>query len=237
MIRAHVRRAATLLGLLAVWPALAAQVRPAPEFTPPSLPANGATVESLVPTGWIIEQRHQADFNRDGRPDVLLVLRQAGTEDTAPRRIVLVALATTRPQGYVLFDANARLIPSDSSGQFEDPLTNGEITVRPGGFDLRLSMMSGIGSYLTATMRYRFRFERSCFRLIGYDRYETHRATLDTHDLSVNFLTGSVTSTAGNAQSNRTQTQRSQLVSNTRRCLSDVPNGWTFDPLTATPHP
>ena len=236
MIRALVRRAATFLSLLVVCPAVAAQVRPAPEFAPPSLPANGATVESLVPAGWIIEQRHQADFNRDGRADVLLLIRQAETHDVAPRRILLVALGTTRPAGYALFETNARLIPSDSSGQFDDPMANGQITVRPGSFDVKLSMMSSVGSYLAATMRYRFRFERGCFRLIGFDRYETQRATLDTHDLSVNFLTGGVASTTGNAESNRKQTQRSLLASNPRRCLSDVPNGWTFDPLT-TPRP
>jgi hypothetical protein len=237
MIRARVGRAATLLSLLTVCPAVAAQVRPTPEFTAPSLPAAGSTVESLVPAGWSIEQRHQADFNNDGRADVLLLLRQAETHDTAPRRIVLVALATRKPRGFALFAANAELIPSDPSGRFEDPLADGEIAVQPRGFDVRLSMMSGIGSYVMATMRYRFRLERGCFRLIGYDRYETHRATLDTHDLSVNFLTGEVTSTNGNAQSNGAQIQRSRLASNRRRCLSDVPNGWTFDPLATGPHP
>ena len=34
---------------------------------------------------WTIEQRHQADFNRDGRADVLLLLRQAATEGATPR--------------------------------------------------------------------------------------------------------------------------------------------------------
>src|SRR5215470_12091876 len=125
MLGALVGRAAALLGLLA-------------QFTPPSLPARGATIESLVPTGWTIEQRHQADFNRDGLADVLLLVRQAGPRDeTAPRRIVLVAFATNKPQGYALFESSARLIPSDSSGQFEDPMANGEIAVRPGGFDVR----------------------------------------------------------------------------------------------------
>ena len=98
-------------------------------------------------------------------------------------------------------------------------MADGEITVRPGGFDLKIGMMPGIGSYLAATMRYRFRFERGCFRLIGYDRAETHRGTLDTRDVSVNFLTGAVIQTTGNAQSGRSQSQRSRLTANPRRCL------------------
>ena len=113
-------------------------------------------------------------------------------------------------------------------------MADGEITVRPGGFDLKIGMLPATGSYLAATMRYRFRFEGGCFRLIGYDRAETHRGTLDTRDVSVNFLTGAVIQTTGNGQSSRKQTQRSRVSSNPRRCLEDLPSGWTFDPL-ATP--
>jgi hypothetical protein len=82
-------------------------------------------------------------------------------------------------------------------------------------------------------MRYRFRYEGGCFRLIGYDRAETHRGTLDTRDVSVNFLTGAVIRTTGNAQSGRSQNQRSRLTANPRRCLDDLPSGWTFDPFAA----
>jgi hypothetical protein len=66
-------------------------------------------VEALVPPGWAIEQRHHADFNRDGRADVLLLLRQAAAENTTPARLLLAALATATPPGYSLLEANARL--------------------------------------------------------------------------------------------------------------------------------
>jgi hypothetical protein len=123
------------------------------------------------------------------------------------------------------------LVPRDDSGRLKDPMADGEITVRPRGFDLKLGMVPGAGSYLSATMRHRFRLERGCFRLIGYDRAETHRGTLDTRDLSVNFPTGVVVRTTGNAQSNATQTRRDRLAANPRRCLADLGSGWTFDPL------
>lgn len=233
-VHTRLRLAAALLALLASWPAVTvAQSTPPVDAPVPTLPPAGGTVESLVPPGWTIEQRHQADFNRDGRSDVLLLIRDNIAQGATPRRIVLVALATAQPSGYARSAANAQLVPRDLSGQLEDPMADGEITVRPGGFDLRLGMMPAIGSYLAATMRYRFRFEGGCFRLIGYDRAETHRGTLDTRDVSVNFLTGAVARTTGNAQSGRTQSQRSRLASNPRRCLGDLPSGWTFDPLAA----
>jgi len=72
-------------------------------------------------------------------------------------------------------------------------------------------------------------------RLIGFDRNETHRATLDTHDVSVNFLSGDVIEKTGNAQSGQEQTSRKPLARNPRRCLPELPSGWTFDPLAASP--
>jgi hypothetical protein len=229
------RRLVALLTALAIWPTVVAAQHGSADAAMPALPTAGATVESLAPEGWTIEQRHQADFNRDGSADALLLLRQAAVQGATPPRILLVALATAKPRGFAVSAANARLVPRDPSGSVEDPMTDGEITVRPGGFDLKLGMMSGTGSYLTATMRYRFRLEGGCFRLIGYDRSETHRGTLDTSDVSVNFLTGAVIRTTGNAQSDGKETERSRLVVNPRRCLPDLPSGWTFDPMAAAP--
>jgi hypothetical protein len=229
------RLGAASLAVLVFWPALiAAQSKPPGDAPTLPLPQAGATVESLVPQGWTIERRHQADFNRDGRTDVLLLIRDTAAQGATPRRMLLVALATAQPPGYVRSAANAQLVPRDASGQLEDPMADGEIAVRPGGFDLKIGMMPATGSYLAATMRYRFRFEGGCFRLIGYDRAETHRGTLDTRDVSVNFLTGAVIQTTGNAQSSPTKTERTRLTSNPRRCLGDLPSGWTFDPLATT---
>lgn len=228
-------RSAALLAALAVCPAIAlAQLARGADPAMPALPGVAATVELLVPGGWAIEQRHQADFNLDGHADVLLLLRQAVAQGITPPRILLVALATAKPPGYALSAANGRLVPRDASGTLEDPMADGEITVRPRGFDLKLGMVSGAGSYLAATMRYRFRLEGGCFRLIGYDRAETHRGTLDTRDLSVNFLTGAVIRATGNAQFKGTQTRRLRLAANPRRCLPDLPSGWTFDALAPT---
>ena len=110
-------------------------------------------------------------------------------------------------------------------------MANGEISVAPGEFRLTIGMMPGGGSYQAATMRYDFRYEPGCFRLIRYVRAETHRATLATHDTTVDFLTGDVTDSTGNAGSGGTTTRRTRLEARARHCLSALPSGWTFDPL------
>jgi hypothetical protein len=205
------------------------------DLASPAPPARAATVEAFAPAGWTIEQQHAADFNSDGSSDVLLLIRDRAGAGVTPRRILLLALASGTAPRYTLLASSDRLIPRDTTGTIEDPMADGEITLRPRGFELKIGYVAGAGSYQAASMRFRFRVEASCVRLIGYDRNETHRGTLETSDLSVNFLTGTVVRAKGNAQSGAARRQRSRLTTNPRRCLQDLPSGWTFDPLARRP--
>jgi len=239
-----------LVGLfLAVLPSFAVNAADTPV-----LPKRAASVASFAPPGWIIEQQLSKDFNRDGRADALVLLRPApmtaksGQPDasgvagatsvpgdssaavrlSAPR--MLAVLLGTR-SGYELSASNGRLVPQVDLASQEDPMADAELTVTPGGFDIKLGMTAGVGSYLGTALRYRFRRQDGCFRLIGYDRLETHRATLATQDLSVNFLTGAVVHTTGNAQSDATQVRRERLSANPRRCFQELDSAVDFRPL------
>jgi len=216
----------------------------------PVLPTRAASVAGFVPPGWVIEQQLSGNFNRDGRADVLVLLRMAPTTATpdlagtngvagipgdsgaarssTPR--VLAVLLGAR-NGYELSASNGRLVPQVDLVSQDDPMADGELSVRPGGFDIKFGLTAGVGSYLGAAVHYRFRHQNGCFRLIGYDRLETHRATLATQDLSVNFLTGAVKYTTGNAQSDVTQVRRERLAVNPRRCLQDLDSAVDFKPL------
>lgn len=212
----------------------------------PALPAHATSVAGFVPPGWVIEQQHAADLNRDGRRDALLLLRRApaaaqpgepgttgSTVDSgagrSPLRLLVVLLGGRG--GYALSALNARLIPQVDLASQDDPLADGELAARPGGFDIKLGLMAGVGSYLSASLRYRFRFQGGCFQLIGYDRLETHRATLNTQDLSINYLNGAVVRTSGNAQSDAAQVRRERLAANPRRCFQALDSAAGFKPL------
>lgn len=222
-VRAQIVRAAALL--------LAAQ---AAVQAAPTLPAQAAAPEAFVPAGWQVEQRQSVDLDRDGRPDAVLLLRpdappaQPGS-GPSPERVLAVLKA--RPGGWVLAGANARLVPQVDLATQEDPLANGELLAERGSAVLSLGLASTAGSYLSAVVRYRFRIEGGCVRLIGYDRLQTHRGTQDTQDTSVNFLTGAVQHTSGNAQGDTTAKRRARLAANPRRCLPDLDSAASFSPL------
>ena len=154
--------------------------------------------------------------------------RMEAATSSAP---VALDMPSELPGGWRLAGANARLVPQLDLATQDDPMANGDLEAGKGSFSLALGLNSTAGSYLSAVLRYRFRIEGSCVRLIGYDRLQTHRATLDTQDLSVNFLTGGVLHTSGNAQGDTTKQRRARLAANPRRCLPDLDSAVSFAPL------
>jgi hypothetical protein len=228
----HIRRWAGLLlvsaGLGMLVPAHAAGAQRGPETSPPSLPSHASSLSQFVPPGWTLEQKKTADLDGDHRADALLLLRHPAHSGT-PLRIVAIALR--RKNGYELAASNSQLIPHTDDPNQEDPMADGDVSAQRRGFSLKLTLMSGAGSYEMATIRYQFRFQNGCFRLIGYQRLETNRNTLRTRDVSINFLTGAVIHRTGNAQSSSApQETRDSLKSNPRLCLRDLGSAAEFKP-------
>ena len=202
----------------------------------PVLPGNATTPQGFVPAGWLIEQQQSADLNRDGRADAVLLLRPDGAAPApgsgqSPERLLVVLVR--QGKGWALVGQNGRLVPRLDLAAQEDPLANGELLAKPGGFSLSLGLGSTAGSYLSAVLVYRFRYERGCVRLIGHDRLQTHRATQEKQDLSINFLTGQVLHSTGNAQGDVSNKRRERLAASPRRCLGDLDSAVSFQPLGA----
>jgi hypothetical protein len=53
---------------------------------------------------------------------------------------------------------------------------------------------------------------------------------LDSNDRRVSLISGNVTVTKGNAETQASATTRDRVRSNPRRCLGSIGNGWTSDP-------
>lgn len=224
---------AFLSGLVAAALAASAGLARAAAAELPALPARAATVAGFLPAGWHIERQLQTDLDGDGRSDAVLLLQpvQAAAAPTglSPPRLLLVLLRDAA--GWTLAARNSRLVPRVDLASQEDPLDNGELTAQAGGFRLSLGLAATMGSYQMATLRYSFRRNGGCFRLVRYERLELHRATLDTRDLTIDYLAGSVLRRSGNAQTGAGKSRREPLGAPIRLCLQDLDDAARFKPL------
>ena len=223
------------------WTTLAAAAAAVPTaFSPPALPAQAGTLAGFLPAGWNITQQVQADLNADGRVDAVLLAQPLAPEQPAaavagadagwsPPRLLLVLLRSGA--GWTLAAQNHRLVPRVDLSSHEDPLANGELSARRGGFRLNLGLAATMGSYQQATLRYSFRRQGGCVRLVTFERLELHRATLATQDLHIDYLRGTVLHRNGNAQTEASQQRRERLPAQPRRCLPDLDDAASFKPL------
>jgi len=174
----------------------------------PSLPRHAKEPAGFVPDGWYAERLERADFDRDGRRDVLLLLRRNPEPGVADPAVRILAVALGTRTGYALAFENASLIPRLAPPYGEDPLANGELTLLRRGFKITLSSFAGVGSYAMANVGFTFRLRDGCFRLVMYERTEMNRATLDAVDTTVDYLKGRLP----------------------RNCIEDVGDAWKFQP-------
>jgi hypothetical protein len=206
----------------------AAAILAASAVTTAAAQQSGTDAAAAIPRGWAVEQRQAADLNRDGYEDAVLLLQRPGSpgEPLSPARMLIVLLGS--PAGQVVAARNSELVPRVDLRSEEDPLANGELVAEPGGFELKLGSASAVGSYRSAIVRYRFAFRGDCLQLVGYDRLETDRASLNISDRSINYLTGDDTRTSETGGKRVTTPNVSRELP--RRCLADLGSAATFTP-------
>jgi hypothetical protein len=173
-----------------------------PPVTYPALVRHAQSVEGFLPMEWRIEIQKSGDLNGDGRDDVALVLRalddrnvldtrgQGGPEnyDTNPR-ILAVAFANASG-GYDLALENHTLVARTTFPGEQDPLDpNG---VQEGGVEIKNGTLQVTLGYFGGNMgrkTFTFRFEKTSFRLIGFDSVDVERSKGLMNDVSINYLT------------------------------------------------
>lgn len=234
-----------ILGGLFLPTATAAQEPEIPPVRYPVLPAAAARAEGFVPAGWAIERRAQGDLNGDGVADLALVLRSRDPRniirhddlgenpfDTNPR-ILAVALATPRGQGYRLAVQNHSLIGRrDNSAQL-DPFgeEDGRLAIERGTLRLSLHLFMSAGGWTMANYHYTFRWQGNALRLVGYDSNSVQRNSGEAETLSVNYLTRRVRTATGSIESEAQRVRWTRLRPGPLLTIEQVGYGLDFDPL------
>ncbi|WP_238319596.1 hypothetical protein [Xanthomonas maliensis] len=253
-VQAH-RRAVALLPWLAIvffgigTSPCQAEAPSVPDVQYPRIAAHTSNADALVPKDWRVERRLQGDLDRDGRPDLVLVLKMTDPAnvlqvddltpeplDTNPR--LLVAALADPAGGYRTIAQDHALIPRRESNYQDDALDEdgvaggGGVSIdKAGALIVTLTQFASMGSWQMGDTSFSFRYQDGCLRLIGYDRSIVQRNTGDTYGLSINYLTGRAWRSHGSIEHDGEPPKHwLRLPKRPPQCLEQVGNGMEFDP-------
>ncbi|MEZ4487664.1 MAG: hypothetical protein R3F51_08775 [Cyanobacteriota/Melainabacteria group bacterium] len=149
------------------------------------LPEKSADYKAFVPPSWKLEETARGDLNKDGVEDVaLLMAKSEGSgcfaEDVA--RAVVVAFRDRQGLYHkaAIGDAVARL---DCS-----MMSNVNLTIERGS--LLVVNQWGERDYTVEKLRFRYEAKLKHFVMIGQDRYQVDRLTMNGREESRNLITG-----------------------------------------------
>ena len=208
----------------------------------PTLPAHGATPEAFVPKGWTVEFKATGDLNRDGVPDVALVLHDTDPAkvlkgmpigidpfDTNPR--MLVVLFRTPQGGYDLAVADHSLIHRSTEPNIDDVLEGSKSPViRNGTLKIEMQLFTNAGGWTTGAYGFTFRWQEGHFRLIGYDAATVQRNTGETAGVSINYLTFNEKISHGRIDRDKDKVRWQTISQRTLLTLEQIGDGIAFDP-------
>jgi hypothetical protein len=213
-----------------------------PEVIYPRLADQADAAQGFVPAGWVLEKNISGDLNRDGIPDLVLVLRDQspanvikhstiGTNplNTNPR-ILAVAFGRKAPaSGFTLAMQDHTLIPRHTAPNIDDPLQEGDVGISRGTLQVKLGFFASSGSWTTSMTTFTFRYQNGKFELIGYDRFETARNSGVTSDLSINYMTRKVKIATGSIENDAKKVRWVTLPRRPLLTIDKIGDGLDFD--------
>lgn len=171
---------------------------------------NDDSVNEFIPNGWKLISKQFGDLNKDGVNDAILVLEDTKAENFKKNDGLGPAILNINPRRLLILFKNASgykeefkrddIIPSKGNDSFPclaDPLENGGVSTTRGLLIIELGTWLSCGGYGVTHEKFSIRYEKSIFRLIGYDYYSFSRSTGEASELSVNYLSGKKISTIG----------------------------------------
>lgn len=231
-----------LFALAFATPALAELEIPA--VTYPTLAPEGTSAEAFVPKGWKLESGQKGDLDKDGKDDLLILLRMDDAKnviqhdglgrnpfDTNPR-ILAVAFAGAADKPYRLALQNHTLIARPEDPVLDDPLSEtGGVAIERGALKVALHLFSSAGSWGMGLTTYSFRHGRRGFELIGFDRSTTNRGDGSVEEVSINYLTGKVKISTGTIEDDELKAEWRKLKKKSPLLLiDDIGDGLQFEP-------
>jgi hypothetical protein len=148
-----------------------------------------------------------------------------------PGGVLVIALADA-DGGYRRALVDHALIPRPESPVLADVLQDDPASViriaDNRAFSITLHSWASAGTWYTSNRTYTFRRQDGCFRLIGFDQSSLHRASGETEETSINYLTGRAWTRSGSIEDDEGDRQSRRLAKRSMICLEDVGDGFSF---------
>jgi hypothetical protein len=162
------------------------------EVVYPSLPSHVSVAGDFVVDGWKLIAVKEGDLNRDGKSDIVALMRMTdpanvrpvpdppyyNSDDTNP---FLLAIGLAEQDGFALTATHHALFPREVA-----PM-HGENPPDDGSFEIKDGVLTLILGHLRGSEQVRFRWNGHDFALIGYDCSGAMNG--DSVSLSANYLT------------------------------------------------
>lgn len=168
-------------------------------------------INDMVPKDWILVYYALGDINHDGKDDAIMVI-----ENTDPaflkrnRRLGPKILNMNPRQMLVLFQTQtgyqemlrvANGFPTEHSFQkpcLADPLVEaGKINIEDGLVKVALNYTLKCSGYNTTKHTFKFRYENTRFRLVGFNTMQLERISGDATEHNFDYLAGQKTTVTG----------------------------------------
>lgn len=215
-----------------------------PDVVYPILPRQGLSAQDFVPSGWKLETQKAGDLDKDGKDDLLLLLRMDDAKnivkneslgqnpfDTNPR-ILAVAFGSGTAKPYRLMLENHALIARPSDPVLDDVLAEtGGVAMERGTIKVALHLFSSAGSWTMGTTTYSFRHGKRGFELIGFDRSTVDRGDGSIKDVSINYLTRKIKVSTGTIEDDQDKVKWRTLPKKPLLKIEDIGDGLAFEPL------
>lgn len=168
-------------------------------FQYPKVIKEGKTSSDFIPDGWMLRDSVSGDLNKDKHKDMVIVLQHkdsitlisqdgsfADTVRTQPR-ILLILFRDTMNNKFVLIEQSNSFILNHDNPMMDDPYQS--VKISKGILEIDFQLFYNMGSWITTTTSYKFRYQNNDFELIGADNNMFNRASMNYEDYSYNFLT------------------------------------------------
>ena len=155
--------------------------------------------KQLAPAGWFVLSSAEGDLNKDGKPDIALVIEKQKIDvqilkengkvlHNNPRKLMVLFNTI---QGYKPVAENAMLPPAEQQNScLMDPLAETEgVVIKKHLLSIEFSYFMSCGGWEWPKHRYTFRWQNKKFELIGFDYSSFHRASGEETHKSYNFST------------------------------------------------